>query len=247
MRATSSRSTSPSPRSAIRSSTRACSCWPTRRARRRTRSTRRSRPATIRGRWPAYPWSSRTTCACAGCPTTCGSRILEGWRPPYTATVLERIVAAGAILLAKTNLDEFAMGSSTENSAYRSDAQPGRHRSRAGRLERGVGGRGRRGVRAGRARLRDRRLGAPTGRVVRRRRRQADVRARVALRPHRVREQPRPDRSVRHRRDRRGPGARRDQWPRPARLDEHPGRARSRWRRASATASRDSGSASSRS
>jgi len=53
-----------------------------------------------------------------GVPTTCGSRILEGWRPPYTATAVERILAAGGIVLAKTNLDEFAMGSSTENSAY---------------------------------------------------------------------------------------------------------------------------------
>jgi aspartyl-tRNA(Asn)/glutamyl-tRNA(Gln) amidotransferase subunit A len=76
-----------------------------------------------RGEAPASPLAGvpvalKDVFTTVGMPTTCGSRTLEGWCPPYDATLTRKLREAGVVILGKTNMDEFAMGSSTENSAY---------------------------------------------------------------------------------------------------------------------------------
>ena len=70
------------------------------------------------------PLAMKDVVVTKGLPTTSGSKILQGWIPPYDATITRRVIDAGIVMLGKTNMDEFAMGSSTENSAYQMTRNP---------------------------------------------------------------------------------------------------------------------------
>jgi hypothetical protein len=125
-------------------------------------------------------------------PTTAGSKMIEGYRSPFDATVVARLTEAGVVTLGKLNCDEFAMGSSNENSAYR----PVRNRHR------------------------HRRLDPPARQLHRHHRHQADLRRVFALRDDRVRLQPRPSRPARAQCRRLRAAARCDERLRRTRLDQ---------------------------
>ena len=129
----------------------------------------RGRRATL-GPLAGVPLAMKDVVVTKDLPTTAGSKILEGWVPPYDATITRRIKDAGIVMLGKTNMDEFAMGSSTENSAYGPTHNPWDLDAHPGRLVRRLVGRGRRVRGAAGDRHRHRRLDPPAGRGHRHRR-----------------------------------------------------------------------------
>ena len=187
--------------------------------RRRRAAGRRRR----RRRWAACRWRSRTSSAPRACPSQAGSKILEGYRPPYTATV---VAAAGGGRRAAAGQDQPGRvrdGLVERELRLRAGAQPVGPHARARRLERRQRRGRRRRARAVGARHRHRRLDPPAGRAVRDRRPQADLRRGQPLRDDRLRLLARPGRPAHARRDRRRAAAAPHGRPRPARLDRPSG------------------------
>jgi len=129
------------------------------------------------------PLSIKDILATKGLRTTCGSRILENYAPPFDATVCARLRRAGAVFLGKTNMDEFAMGSSTENSGFGVTHNPWRQDLYSGGQQRGVGRGGGRGPVHRVGGLGHRRFHPPARVPLRRGGIQADLWTGVPLRP----------------------------------------------------------------
>jgi hypothetical protein len=145
---------------------------------------RRKRGETL-GALAGVPVAIKDNICVRGVPTTCGSKILERFRAPYDAHVIGRLREAGAILYGKTNCDEFAMGSSTENSAY----QPTRNPWDPARVPGDRAAVRRDGGREGSPLALGSDTGGsvpPAGGVLRRGRSQADLRRGLAVRPRGV-------------------------------------------------------------
>ena len=130
-------------------------------------------------------------------PTTCGSRILQGYVSPFEATVVARLREAGAVVRRQDEHGRVRDGLVHRVQRLRTDPQPARSLARARRIVRRLRGGRRSRRRAHRARLRDRRLGTPAGGVLRRRRREAHLRPGEPLRAGRLRLVARPGRRLR--------------------------------------------------